>query len=199
MNNCIFAGHCTRLICDNSCPVYVESKYLLDRNDIKITSSVFSQGQDSIRSCQSVLEQANTKPLAVVTSQNTSEFANNLAYCAICQNWKGSQLHCTVYNLKFYKYIEMTKKSWSNSNDSTALEYMNIWAKSAKVLIISNLDFVNFKTFECQSLLNLIQSRIDEDKATIVVCPKISSLVGSSETQFFSHLTSMLSKAVVTV
>ena len=197
MNNCIFAGHCTRTICDNSCPVYVESNYLLDRNDIKISSTVFSQGQESIDRCLSILDLAKTKLLVTAVSQDTSSLANNLTYCAICQNWKGSQLHCTVYNLRFYTYIEMTKKSWSNSSDNTPLEYMNIWAKSAKVLIVSNLDFVNFKTFECQALLNLIQSRSSEGKPTIVVSPKISSLVGSSDTQFFSILTSMLSKAVV--
>lgn len=199
MNNCIFAGHCTRMICDNSCPAYVESKYLLDRNDIRISSPVFAQSSDSLSKCTSVLDRATSQTLVTVTSQNTSEFAANLTYCAICRNWKGSQLHCTVYNLKFYKYVELTKKSWSNSVDTTELEYMNIWAQSAKVLIISNLDFVNFKTFECQSLLNLIESRCSEGKSTIVVSPKISSLVGSPDAQFFSHLTAMLSKAVVKV
>ena len=196
MNNCIFAGHCTRMICDNSCPTYVETKYLLDRNDIKISSPVFSQSKESLSKCQNLLDQAKSQSLVTAISQDTAELSNNLTYCAICQNWKGCQLHCTVYHLKFYKYIELTKKSWSNSNDNTDLEYMNIWAQSAKVLIISNLDFVNFKTFECQSLLNLLQSRTNEGKATIVVSPKISSLVGGRDTPFFSLLTNMLSKAV---
>lgn len=197
MNNCIFSGHCTRMICDNSCPVYVESKYLLERNNIPISSSVFSQTVESLNRCQSILESAKTRNLVTVPTSDTNELSNNLTYCAVCQNWKGSQLHCTVYNLKFYKFIELTKKSWSNSSDSTELEYMNIWAQSAKVLIISNLDFVNFKTFECQTLLNLLQSRQTEGKSTIVVSPKISSLVGSNESPFFSLLTNMLSKAVV--
>ena len=197
MNNCIFTGHCTRMICDNSCPAYVESRYLLDRNDIKLSSPVFSQSKESLTKCQKILNQARSQSLVTAISQDTSELANNLTYCAICQNWKGSQLHCTVYHLKFYKYMELTKKSWSNSNDNTELEYMNIWAQSAKVLVISNLDFINFKTFECQSLLNLLQSRTSEGKMTIVVSPKISSLVGGRDIPFFSLLTNMLSKAVV--
>jgi hypothetical protein len=197
MHNCIFAGHCTRLICDNSCPTYVESNYLLTRNGIQLSSSVFSQTKESLDRCKSILEAASSKNLITVPTSDTSELSNNLTYCAICQNWKGSQLHCTVYNLKFYRYLDLTKKSWSNSTDNTELEYMNIWAQSAKILIISNLDFVNFKTFECQSLLNLIQTRVSEGKKTIVISPKISSLVGSSESPFFSLLTNMLSKAVI--
>lgn len=199
MHNCIFAGHCTRMICDNSCPAYVESKYLLDRNDIKLSSSVFCQSKESLAKCEAILDATKSKNLVAITTSDTSELANNLTYCAICHNWKGSQLHCTVYNLKFYKFLELTKKSWSSSNDNTELEYMNIWAQSAKVLIISNLDFVNFKTFECQTLLNLLQSRVSEGKATIVVSPKISSLVGSNDAPFFGLLTNMLSKAVVKV
>lgn len=192
MIDCIFSGHCMNAFCDKSCPTYTESNYLLDRNSIDMSSGAFVQGKESINYCETVLAQAEGK-MVVVPSKSTTDLANNLTYCAVCHNWKGSQLRCAVYNLKFYNYLELVKKSWSATANTTELDYMNIFAKKAKVLIISNLDYVNFKNFECQTLLQLIHAR--NNLSTILVTPPISSLVGDGP--FFGNLSEQLKRAVI--
>ena len=91
---------------------------------------------------------------------------------------------------KFLQYLEATKKSWSG-RETDSLEFQKIFIKTAKVLIISNIDFVTFKNFECQNLLEIMQSRSENhDLTTIVVAPPLASLVG--EGQFFNTLSTML-------
>ena len=193
MHNCIFTPHCTELECDRSCPILAETAYLLERNEISQRSLVFTT-KFSFDQAESLLEKSSGK-LAVGTCRDSSaEVAEFVTYAAICQNWKGSRLHCTVYNLKFSKYLEELKKSWT-TNVSEALEYMQIWSSSAKVLIISNLDYVNWGDFESQTLLNLLQDRAKPDKSTVVICPAVNRLVSSKQGPFFSALKSKLNDA----
>ena len=143
-----------------------------------------------------MLFRSKTATVVVPSGEFTNQTADALTYCAICENWRGSQLHCTVYNLKFTQYLETIQNSWSFGSDANdTVTQMKIWASHARVLIISNLDFINFKDFQSQSLLSLLQSRVGIDLTTIVVTPTISSLVG--EGQFFSRLTSILTKQKV--
>lgn len=198
MYNCIFTGHCTEdQLCNTSCPILAQTSYLLERNGIKMNNPVFKMSESEVKKYSSILAQANGQMASVVVSNGsfTNQAADALTYCAICEHWKGSQLHCTVYNLKFAQYIEALQKSWSFNSDSSEVDYIKIWATSAQVLVISNIDFVNFKDFQCQTLLSLIQSRMGSDLTTIVVTPTISSLVGDG--QFFSRLTDMLTKQKV--
>ena len=60
---------------------------------------------------------------------------------------------------------------------------------------IKNIDYVNFKDFQCQTLLSLMQSRANSDLTTIIVSPPVKSLVG--EGQFFAKLTDIISKQKV--
>lgn len=195
MHNCIFNGHCTEeQLCNSSCPILAQTSYLLERNDISMSNSVFSMDAEEMSKYVSLLAQCKNRTSSIIVSSGmfTNEAADAVTYCAICENWKGSQLHCTVYNLKFAQYIEALQKSWSYNANSSGVDYMEIWAAEAQVLIISNIDFVNFKDFQCQKLLSLLQSRVGKNLTTIIVSPPVSSLVG--EGQFFSRLTNMLSK-----
>ena len=79
------------------------------------------------------------------------------------------------------------------------LEYMNIWARSAKILIISNFDYVNFGDFESQTLLNLLQERQNGELTTILVTPSLKTLVSSKASIFFNSLKTRLSDAVKVV
>ena len=193
MQNCIFSGHCSQPICDKSCPTLVETTYLLERNSISMSNEVFHADKKQLDTCLSTIDNAQGK-IKTVLSRNTVHDSDMLTYCSICRNWKGSRLHCTVYNLRYSQYIDMMKKSWGSRSESTELEYIRIFANSAKVLIISNLDYVNFRDFECQTLLTLLQSRASSDFTTIIVSPPVSSLVGDSP--FFSRLTELIQKAV---
>jgi hypothetical protein len=100
-----------------------------------------------------------------------------------------------VYNLKLSQYLEGIQNSWSGSSNLDALEYQKIWVSKAKLLIISNIDFVNFKDFQCQTLLSLLQSRDKPDMGTIVVSPTTQSLVGSG--LFFNRLHEILGRTTI--
>ena len=193
MNNCIFSAHCTESFCDESCPAFVETSYLLERNDLNLHNAAFHQSDSCIQSILDMLSKFSGK-LHVIQSENTVTTADNITYCAICKNWQGSRLHCNVYNLKYSNYIDWIKKSWSTKQESTELEYIKIWAASAKILIVSNLDYVSFNDFESQTLLNLIQCRSNSNQTTIIVTPKISMLVGKG--LFFVRLQKILAEAV---
>ena len=41
MHDCIFTGFCVNGECDKACPDYVESTYLLEKNNINLKSNVF--------------------------------------------------------------------------------------------------------------------------------------------------------------
>ena len=185
-------------MCNTSCPILAQTSYLLERNDIKMASPVFKMSDSDLRKYSKVLfESAGKTTCAIVGNGDfTNLAADALTYCAICENWRGSQLHCTVYNLRFNQYLETLQGSWSFGDDSSdKLSQLKIWVSNARVLIISNLDFINFKDFQSQTLLSLLQSRVSLDKSTIVVAPPITSLVGDG--QFFAKLTSILTKQKV--
>ena len=199
MYNCIFTGHCIEeQYCNTSCPVLAQTSYLLDLNGIPMNSPVFKMTETQLDKYQTILNEAAGKAVSVCVSSGdfTNPVADALTYCAICNHWKGSQLHCAVYNLKFAQYLDDLQSTWSfNSTGSDELNQVKIWTANARVLIISNLDFIHFKDFQSKTLLSLVQSRVGMDLTTIIVTPTISSLVG--EGQFFARLTSILTKQKV--
>lgn len=192
MQNCIFSGHCSKQVCDKSCPTLAETTYLLERNKISMNSEVFHADPKRLVKMANIVD-SSEGTLRTVITKNTVQDADLLSYIAICRNWKGSRLHCTVYNLRYSQYIEMMKKSWSAKSETSELEYMRIFSSSAKVLIISNIDYVNFRDFECQTLLTLLQSRSGGEYTTIIVSPPVTSLVGDSP--FFCRLTEIIKEA----
>lgn len=197
MRNCIFSSHCTESVCDKACPILVETSYLLERNNITVNNSVFNTAAEDIENAQAVIHKSMDKLLGVAVSDNTISLSNLITYCAICENWQGNRLHCTVYHLKFSNHIDLIQRSWSCKDIPEQLEYEQIWLSTAKVLIISNLDYVQFKDFQAQTLLNIIHNRQNNGLTTIIVSPKIQSLIGSG--MFFSRLQSVLREAVLTV
>lgn len=200
MYNCIYTGHCTEdQNCNTSCPVLAQTSYLLERNDIKMSSPVFKMSDAELKKYSHILNESAGRTTSVIVDSGdfTNQTADALTYCAICENWRGSQLHCTVYNLKFSQYIETLQSSWSFGNDSSdKVSQVKIWVANARVLIISNLDFINFKDFQSQTLLSLLQSRVGMDLTTIVVTPPpTTGLVGDG--QFFNKLSLLLEKQKV--
>lgn len=194
MYNCIFTAHCLENFCDGSCPILAEISYLLERNGINMKNPVLNSSESDIKKMQKVLELANEKTFGLVVdtpSVDTIRTSDLLAYVAICQHWKGSNLHCTVYNLKYSIYLDELRKSWSMKSEPESLEYMRIWAQSAKILIVSNFDYVNFNEFESQTLLNLIQIRSSLGLTTILVSPEPRKLMSTKfNNPFFATLKS---------
>lgn len=192
MEDCIFSAHCTEEKCDAACPIYAETSYLLERNGISINSPVFHTTPKQIADTLNTLDTYVGK-LRVVVSHNTVFTADLITYCAICKNWRGSQLHCTVYNLRFSKYWKLITQSWNkNDVDSEELNYMKVWSESAKVLIISGIDYINFGNYESAELLSIIQSRGSAGLSTILVTPPRRQLVGNSGSVRFNQLVKLI-------
>ena len=190
----MFSGHCIKATCDQSCPALVESSFLLEQNGIGLNSNVFHADPKLLAKYNRFVEGSEGK-LQTVIANNTNAAAELITYCGICKYWRGSRLHTSVYNLKLSQHLDGVQNSWSNASNSDELEYQKIWISKAKLLIISNIDFVNFKDFQCQTLLSLLQSRDKPDRGTIVVSPQVHSLVGSG--LFFNKLKDILERTTV--
>lgn len=191
--------NCIESQCDGSCPLYAQFSYLLERNGIQdngrcelLTESEINKYLKIFENISKYSTDYDRDPIgSIITNKSTIDIANQLTYCAVWNNWKGSQLHCTVYNLNFSKYIELTKQSWSNDSSDDA-EYVKIWAETAKILVISGIDFVNFKEFQSQLMLSLLQTRLQKRLATIIVSPNVSSLIGDGP--FFAKICDIIRK-----
>ena len=194
MHDCIFTGFCVNGDCDKACPDYVESTYLLEKNNNSLKSNVFHSDPKLIQRYFGIVSSAETKKLITVVANNTNEAAELLTYCGICKHWKHSRLHMVVYNLRFSQYLDNIQKSWNTKGLSDDNEYVKIWAESAKLLIISNIDYINFKEFQCTTLLSLIQNRDANGLSTIIVSPQIKSLAGDG--LFFGKLKNMMTDSI---
>jgi len=194
MHDCIFTGFCVNGECDKACPDYVESSYLLEKNGISLKSNVFHADPKLIQKYHDIVASSDEKKLITVVATNTNEASELLTYCGICKHWKHSRLHMVVYNLRFSQYLDNIQKSWNTKGMNDSTEYTKIWAESAKLLIISNIDYVNFKEFQCQTLLSLIQNRDANGLSTIIVSPQITALAGDGI--FFGQLKKMMTNSI---
>lgn len=194
MHNCMFTGHCIKSACDQSCPAFTESSFLLEQNGISLNSSVFHADPALLAKYNKYVEGSEGK-LQTVVAKNTNSAAELIAYCGVCKYWKGSRLHTTVYSLKLSQHLEGVQNSWTSQANTDDLDYQKIWISKAKLLIISNIDYVNFKDFQCQTLLSLLQSRDKPEFGTIIVSPPTHTLVGSG--LFFNRLQETLNRTIV--
>lgn len=202
MYNCIFTPHCTEPFCDKSCPILVETSYLLERNKIEMNNAVFHEMYYKLDSVMRDLAKNETGiQTFFVNSKDTVKVSDFITYCEICKNWKGSRLHCNVYNLKYSRFLDDVKKSWGMKQEPEDLEYQRIWIDTCKVLVVSNMDYVKFGDFETQTLLNILQSRQSGDKKTIIITPPINRIVtsgsGNSSNLFFESLKQILNSTKV--
>lgn len=193
MYDCIFTGFCVNGECDKACPDYVESTYLLEKNNISLKSNVFHADPKQIQKYFNIVNNSDGR-LTTVIANNTNEASELLTYCGICKYWKHSRLHMVVYNLRFSQYIDSIQKSWNVKGATEESEYTKIWAESAKLLIISNIDYVNFKEFQCTTLLSLIQNRDAKGLGTIIVSPQIKALAGDGN--FFSQMKNIMTNSI---
>jgi hypothetical protein len=179
-----------------SCPILAEVDNLLARNQISLADPVFNSSDIEISRAQEILSSAESRgrPLTVI-SNDTIKVSNLLTYTQICNVWKGNGLHCSIYNLQFSRYMDSIQKGFNSKGTDDDLEYVQIWINSAQTLVISNLDYVNFRDFPSQTLLNLIQTRQVSRLTTILVTPKVSSLIGQGFA--FGRLQELLGQGAV--
>lgn len=194
MHNCMFTGHCIKSKCDQSCPAFTEASFLLEQNGIGLNSNVFHAEPSALQKYNKIVENSEGR-LQTVIAKNTNAVAEMITYCGICKYWKGSRLHTAVYNLRLSQYLDAIQGSWSSQSNLDDLEYQKIWVSKAKLLIVSNIDFINFKDFQCQQLLTLLQSREKPELSTIIVSPATNTLVGSG--LFFNRLQETLGRTIV--
>ena len=190
----MFTGFCVNGECDKSCPDYVESTYLLERNNISFNSNVFHADPKLIQKYSNIVANSEGR-LSTVIATNTNEAAELLTYCGICKYWKHSRLNTVVYNIRFSQYVDNIQKGWSGKGNSEEAEYSDIWLQKAKLVVISNIDYVNFKEFQCTTLLKLIQNRQADGLSTIIVSPQINALVGDGN--FFSQMKKIMTNSIM--
>ena len=58
MNKCIFSGHCIKSTCDQYCPAFVESSFLLEQNGISINSNVFHTDATVLSKYNKIIEKS---------------------------------------------------------------------------------------------------------------------------------------------
>ena len=75
------------------------------------------------------------------------------------------------------------------------MEYEQIFIAKAKMLIISNLEYVKFNDFAAQTLLNLVHTRQTQKLGSIIVAPKISTLMGNG--MFYDRMKQVLGEVVL--
>ena len=192
--DCPFKQYCRRTICDNSCPPLVEFSYLLERNKMSCNSSVFEISPKMLSDVSEWLTAAPNS-YSVVISPDTIDMASRLIYAAICTHWKGNCLRCAVYHLNFSEYLDDVQHSWSVKEMPEAFEYEQIFIAKAKLLVISNIDYVKFGDFQAQTLLNLIHTRKTNGLQTIIVSPNLNTLVGSGP--FFERMKTVLTGVII--
>lgn len=191
--DCPFKQYCRKSICKYVCADFAEFQYLLKRNAMLANTDIYTYPSNMLQQCSEWLTVASGS-CKVVISDKTSEVASCLSYVAICNHWKGNAFHCGVYHLDFAEWVRKDKEQFKNVTVDEDFEYINIFIESAKVLIISNLDFVIFNDYTSQNLHNIISSR-KADKTTIIVSPKLNSLSGSGN--FLPKLKDNLGKEVI--
>lgn len=190
VDRCIFAPFCFKENCKVICPTFQQIDYLLDKNDLIPPNPVFAMEPRHFTHAAKLLKSASGT-FQLIEKDRANDFAKLYTYCGICDTWNGSKFSMSTYNLKFSRFVDLIRQSWSLREEPDELQYMKIWSKSAKVLIISNMDYVSFGDVECQHLLQLLQDREEPNKSTIVVVKQLRSLVGRSS--FFNTLLSVLS------
>ena len=192
--DCPFKPYCRRNLCNASCPDNAEISYLLERNRISHDDHVFMSDDKALSDVSEWLTAASNS-YRVVISPNSAETASALLYAAICNSWYGNRHQCAVYHLNFATYLDTTQKSWGAAGLTDEMEYEQIFIAKAKMLIISNLEYVKFNDFAAQTLLNLVHTRQTQKLGSIIVAPKISTLMGNG--MFYERMKQVLGEVVL--
>lgn len=192
MRQCLCTSYCTRNYCDLACPENAEIKFWLKRNSLW-PPKIAETPPKKIESARKIVE-ANLGKTSYLKAKNPMESADIITYVCICLYGKKTAFTSGVYNLDFADFIDQTKDSWTTKSKSEKLQYMEIWSQTANQLIVSNIEYMKFSDFECQTLLRLIRERDTDGKTTYIVGSK-EELIGYGP--FFPRLQNILKEATI--
>lgn len=184
--NCIFANYCGQYKCDLSCPKNTMSELLLEKCDIP-KQSVCYQTPSNITAKYSGLIADYSGSHITLEVKDPQLVSESVAYTGICNFCEKNGSKVSVYQLKYSKYIQMLKDSWSHGVGNSLLE-LQAFCNTAKLLVISSLDYVIYSDFECQTLLTLLQDRAKPGLTTVLVLSSIQSLVSKGSSPFYEML-----------
>lgn len=197
VSDCMFSPYCCATLCDRSCPKWAQTDYLLMRNGLSYSSRPFRMKQSSLDKYISVYEKAcSCGSTVTVTCKDAVKVAEVMSYVAVCNTWQGSAMRVKCYHLLYSQYLESVQSSFGGRMNEDA-QYAELWSKSCNVLVISGIDYVNFKDFQSQKLLQLLQDRERKRKATIIVSPKVENIMGGGK--MYDLLLSKLRSNLVTI
>ena len=171
-----------------SCAKNVMSQLMLKKSDINNYSRCHEISTDTKLVCHNILEKSYGRFSTLETKKlnlNSSECADLLLYTAVCDMCEGYGSSISAYHLKYSSYIQSIKDSWSQGV-SASLSEIQAFSSSSKVLIVSGLDYMNFKDFESQTMLVLLESRAKPNLSTVLTINSIDNLTGSGP--FFTPL-----------
>lgn len=192
-HQCIYSSYCNREYCDMSCVKNAMTTILLEKSSIKLSDDVYQVCESDKEKCWNFIS-SHEGQVMCVHNNNPSKYADIYTFACICNMAVGHGATVSVYHLNYTKYLEDIRRSWTYGM-SGALREVQAFTTSCKILIISHLDYCNFREFECQTLLNLLQDRSDSSYTTLLVLKDIQLLSGSGA--FLVPLKSRLKEALI--
>lgn len=192
VHNCIYTSLCDKQNCDRSCARNAEISYWMERCNIEMNNPILKNTSE-FTVYRNIIDNSIGK-IKIVNAKDTVKSGDFLCYVAISLHGTGLAFSKGIYKLNFSEYIEKLKDSWNSRYESESLEYMRIWLKSERYVIINGMDYVRFGDFESQTLLQIMQSRRSVDQSTILVIPGIDQLVGVPTSVFFTRLIDKLNE-----
>lgn len=177
MIDCPYTEQCQRSDCNFAC--VRNGVYLSWRNrcGLKLDNPAFKATKHDVIDDTKVIKAAINDErsdsrfvhLSFVESVQSKKAADRIVYTILGKYIDQLGVSNGIFEIDLDNYISMIKDSWSHSEKSQKLIDTQIQIKSARYLIVYNLNLVRFGDFESQTLLRIYQDRSDTNKFTITV------------------------------
>lgn len=195
---CPFSSQCERAFCDYSCGKNVLFDVMMKKSEIKPqdVGAISVKLRDKVKQDLAKFKGSTIYITANRGSKMLGDIYAWLAACKLCPYY-GSDV--TVYHLKYSKYLEQLRQSWATKYEPEELIEARCFINTARVLVVSSLEYIQYKDFESQTLFSLLGERsYNRDFTTIVIGPEINTWLGPhiTRSQFANRLGIMLEEAV---
>lgn len=195
---CPFSSQCERAFCDYSCGKNVLFDVMMKKSEIKPqdVGAISVKLRDKVKQDLAKFKGSTIYITANRGNKMLGDIYAWLAACKLCPYY-GSDV--TVYHLKYSKYLEQLRQSWATKYEPEELIEARCFINTARVLVVSSLEYIQYKDFESQTLFSLLGERsYNRDFTTIVIGPEINTWLGPhiTRSQFANRLGIMLEEAV---